>query len=304
MNRNKVLELAGTEAVDLPTGGFFAGTLVSAVEGNPIGVFRSYDFVRCRYADAANAADVNDDGEPDDVNALCRAAGAPNGAVYLADSGFPLEDPTLRVIADPSPNWTGSVRSGLRFGKWNVSGLLDIRRGGQVWNGTKGALYHFGTHKDTEGRATCTFPDDADDYVCTGNPRRFGVDYAPGGMDPGEFKVFGPGVDREVQIGENWFTGVGSGFGIVASQFMEDGSFVKLRELSIGYTFDQPWVQRALGMTSLDIRLAGRNLATWTDYTGVDPETNLAGAEVAARGIDYFNNPQTRSFVITIGLAR
>ena len=39
-------------------------------------------------------------------------------------------------------------------------------------------------------------------------------------------------------IGENWYTGLGSGFGIVASQFLEDGSFVKLREISLGYTFD------------------------------------------------------------------
>ena len=50
--------------------------------------------------------------------------------------------------------------------------------------------------------------------------------------------------------------------------------------------------------------MAGRNLATWTKYSGIDPETNLGGAEVAAQGIDYFNNPQTRSFVITLGINR
>ncbi len=48
--------------------------------------------------------------------------------------------------------------------------------------------------------------------------------------------VFGPGSGTAVPIGENWYTGLGSGFGTVASQFLEDGSFVKLREISVGYT--------------------------------------------------------------------
>ena len=100
-------------------------------------------------------------------------------------------------------------------------------------------------------------------------------------------------------IGENWYTGQGSGLGIVASQFLEDGSFVKLREISVGYTFDGPWV-RNQRFSSLDLRLAGRNLIMWTTYSGIDPETSLGGAEVAAQGVDYFNNPQTRSFVIRL----
>ncbi len=52
------------------------------------------------------------------------------------------------------------------------------------------------------------------------------------------------------------------------------------------------------------MRLAGRNLYTWTRYTGYDPETNLGGATGHSLGLDYFNQPQARSFVITIGLNR
>jgi hypothetical protein len=107
-----------------------------------------------------------------------------------------------------------------------------------------------------------------------------------------------------VTIDVNWYAGNGGGFGPVASQFIEDASFVKLREISLGYTFDQPWVTRSLGLSSVDLRVAGRNLHTWTDYTGIDPESNLGGAAVLIQGIDYFNNPQTRSFVISLGLNR
>ena len=294
-NKNKVLELRGAEAVDLPTGGYFTGTLVSAVAGYPIGVFRSYDFVRCRYNES-NKVDVEGTGTPTDINAACSAAGAPNGAMYIGSDGLPVEDPTQRVIGDPNPNWTGSLRTGVRYRKWSASGLLDIRRGGVIWNGTKGALYNFGTHADTRQRATCTY-DAAGDLGCTGNERTFGKDFMPGA-------TFGPGVGTAVPIGENWYTGLGSGFGDVASQFLEDGSYVKLREISLGYTFDNAWVRRTLGLSNFDVRIAGRNLVTWTKYSGIDPETNLGGAEVAAQGIDYFNNPQTRSFVITFGINR
>jgi len=52
-------------------------------------------------------------------------------------------------------------------------------------------------------------------------------------------------------------------------------------------------VQRSLGFSSIDIRVSGRNLKTWTNYTGYDPETNLGGtisSGAGAGGVDYFNN--------------
>jgi len=90
----------------------------------------------------------------------------------------------------------------------------------------------------------------------------------------------------------------------VASQFVEDGGYTKLREISVGYTLDQPWVRNKIGLTSIDLRVAGRNLHTWTDYSGIDPETNLSGAVGTVQNVDYFNNPQARSFVLTVGLNR
>ena len=280
-NKNIVTSLSGVQHVDIP--GAFTDPTGSVVEGYAVGIFRSHDFVRCRYGQS-NMADLNGDGTPDDVNAACRTAGAPNGALYIDASGFPNADPTDRVVADPNPKWLGSVRTGFTlFKKFQLSGLLDIKKGGDVWNGTKGALYNFGTHRDTEIRNT--------DVI-------FGKTYRPG-------PVFGPGAGTTVQLTRtNWFQDLGSGFGPVASQFMEDGSYVKLREVSLGYTLDQRFIKNNFGLSSVNVRVAGRNLHTWTKYTGIDPETNLAGAESLLRGVDYFNNPQTRSIVLTVGLNR
>jgi TonB-linked SusC/RagA family outer membrane protein len=262
-NNNLVTDLSGAQFIGLA--GAFAGAPGAAVLGSRVGVLRGNDFARCGI-----------------TSGITCAAGTPAGALYIDASGFPILDPEIRVIMDPTPKWTAALRTSLRFKNWSFTGLLDIKHGGQIWNGTKGALYNFGTHKDTEIR---------------GSTVTFGQDYMPG-------PVGGPGAGTPVVIGQSWFTGLGSGFGPVASQFIEDGGFTKLRELSVGYLIDGAWVDRVFGLSSIEVRVSGRNLKTWTKYSGIDPETNLGGAEVGLRGVDYFNNPQTRSFVFTLVLNR
>jgi TonB-linked SusC/RagA family outer membrane protein len=276
-NRNKVVDLRGSDQFFL-TGGFIGGIK----EGHAHGVFLDWDWVRCRYAEG----DDNVIGGVD-INAYCRANNAPDGAMYIDDgtldqAGFPVFDPTQRTVGDPNPDWTASVNSSLNlWRKLQVSALVDFRKGGAIWNGTKGALYNFGAHRDTEMR---------------GETRTFGTDWLPGA-------VTGPGARQAVVLDQSsWFTYLGSGFVGPAIQFVEDGGFVKLREVSLSYTLDAPWVRRS-GFSTVDLRLSGRNLWISTDYTGIDPESNLGGA-TANRGNEYFNNPQARSMVFSIGLNR
>ena len=279
-NDNHVVSLKGADFINYNTEGF-TGAIGSAVAGDGVGVVQGQDFVRC-------GRGLNFDpgtGTPVDFDAACGSA--PKGALYLDEDGLPVVDPTLRVIANANPQWSGNVRTNLRFfKKWQVGGLLDVRHGGSIWNGTRGALYAFGTHKDTEIRNTTgTFGEN------------FLTDVYP--------VVAGPGVGvvafATPQDWQAWFTGPGGSGGTAQQQFVEDASFVKLREISVAYTADQKWVS-SIGFSSIDFRVAGRNLHTWSKYKGLDPESNLGGAEFLTQGIDYFNSPQTRSFVISIGL--
>jgi TonB-linked SusC/RagA family outer membrane protein len=277
-NNNKVLDLAGSDFIDVAAGSF-EGASGAAWKGSRVGVLRGFDFARCGLGLIIGGVNIDQQ---------CGAS-APRGALYLEASGFPITDPTNRIISDPQPKWTGSVRSSFTFWKnLTFSGLLDIHRGGQIWNGTKGALTFFGKSQVTENRyQTVTF----------------GKNYMP--AHPGASGVVaGPGVNVPVLLDEGWYTDLGSGFGQVSAQFIEDGSYSKLRELSLSYNLKTDWLARGFGFESVDLRIAGRNLHTWTKYTGIDPETNLGGAAVLVRGIDYFNNPQTRSFVFSIGLNR
>jgi hypothetical protein len=122
--------------------------------------------------------------------------------------------------------------------------------------------------------------------------------------------VAGPGAGTvglaTPQAWEDWLsaTGTGGGFSGAIEQFIEDGGFAKLRELSATFTLDQPFVRSLTGFGSADIRFAGRNLKTWTKYRGLDPEVNNAGAEFLTQGLDWFANPHTRSFVVSINLNR
>jgi TonB-linked SusC/RagA family outer membrane protein len=86
---------------------------------------------------------------------------------------------------------------------------------------------------------------------------------------------------------------------VLYEEFVENGSFVKLREAAVRYTIDQPWVRR-LGTQSVTVSLAGRNLNTWTKYTGIDPEVNLFSANTVARGVEFGTSPIPRTFALGV----
>jgi TonB-linked SusC/RagA family outer membrane protein len=272
--RGRVNSLLGAEFVSYTNEGFNGSIGTSSVGFAP-GVIRGADFARCGRGLVIDGVDID---------AAC-GPNAKKDALFIAENGQPIYDPTDRVIADPNPRWNMGINSSLRvLGGLRFSGLLDVRRGGQVWNGTRGALYRFGTHRDTEIReGTAVFG------------QNFYTKEYP--------DVAGPGVGKPVASTpaewQTWFTTKGGNASLAQAQFVEDGSFVKLREVSVAYTLGQQWLRSRLGFSTIDLRLAGRNLVTWTDYRGLDPESNLGGAEYLTQGVDYFNNPQTRSFVLS-----
>ena len=77
---------------------------------------------------------------------------------------------------------------------------------------------------------------------------------------------------------------------------IDDGSFVKLRELSLSYDFGR--VNKSI--SGLTLTASGRNLYSWDSYRGFDPETNAGGGSTLARGIDFGNVPIPRTFALTL----
>lgn len=77
---------------------------------------------------------------------------------------------------------------------------------------------------------------------------------------------------------------------------IDDGSFVKLREISLSYSF--PKLIR--GFSNLTLSLSGRNLISWDDYKGYDPEVNSGGQSTILRGIDFGTVPIPATFAFGI----
>lgn len=85
--------------------------------------------------------------------------------------------------------------------------------------------------------------------------------------------------------------------------FVEDGTFIKLREASLRYTLNADWLDSAFRgrVTGIDVTLIGRNLLTFTDYTGYDPEVanNNGGSNVIGR-VDNYGYPNSRVFSASV----
>lgn len=200
----------------------------------------------------------------------------PDGALVInndptsAGYGYPMADPNQRVIGNPNPDWLLGITTTFRYDKFSISALFDIREGSDIWNGTKGALTFFGMSELTENRNTISV---FEGVLPDGTPNNIAV-----------------------PLSQAWYQGNGGGFGAVAEQFIEDGSFRRLRYITLAYDLSD--ALSVAGFDRFSVSVTGRNLFLSTPYTGFDPELSLVGSSSNGQGLDYFQMPNTKSFAI------
>jgi len=85
----------------------------------------------------------------------------------------------------------------------------------------------------------------------------------------------------------------------VGELFLEDATWTRFRELSVGYNLRAPFLKKMIGVSSMNFELSGRNLFLISQVNGYDPDSNVAGS-TSARGVVYFVNPPSRSFLFTV----
>ena len=88
---------------------------------------------------------------------------------------------------------------------------------------------------------------------------------------------------------------------LVHSWAVEDGSYLKLSNITLGYTFPKAIINK-IGLTKLRLYATGNNLLTWTKYTGFDPEVSTM-SDAMTPGVDFGAYPRSRSFVFGINVA-
>ena len=81
---------------------------------------------------------------------------------------------------------------------------------------------------------------------------------------------------------------------VFSSEFIEDGSFLKVKNITLGYTFPEALV-KSIGISGLRLYATATNLLTITGYSGYDPEVTTNGNSLAA-GIDFGNYPSAKTY--------
>ncbi|MDQ1265770.1 MAG: TonB-dependent starch-binding outer membrane protein SusC [Bacteroidota bacterium] len=295
-NRNMVTKLdispqpTGREYISI-TGGF-TGIFNVAMKDQPLGVFMGYGWLKDengKYVFSGNEIRgkkiYDDKGNLIDIQMVR----APNGGIYRSDqsqgdtsfaigdyygrslTNAPIKDDNMQVLGNSNPDFMFSWKNEITFFEdLTISFLFDAVYGFDVWNGTKGAIYRHGTSGDTEDR----------------DSPWFNFDNQPVTNSSGQ------------QISKLlWYNSYGNGFNI-NEPFIEDGSYIKLREILIEYRWHglKEWNINTVAFT-----LSARNIFTITNYTGFDPEVSTF-SQAEGRGIDYFTLPQIRSYRFGISI--
>jgi TonB-dependent starch-binding outer membrane protein SusC len=82
-----------------------------------------------------------------------------------------------------------------------------------------------------------------------------------------------------------------------SSRFLEDGSYLRLKNVSLGYNLPKKWVTVAK-LNTVRIFASGTNLLTFTPYSGADPEVSTLDGSTSAQGIDFFTLPQVKTVLV------
>lgn len=213
------------------------------------------------------------------------ASGQYTGEMVYGANGRPIPTTNRILMGNYNPDWLMGVGSGFTYKGVRLSFLFDIRQGGELYSLTQTVGREGGIIIETlEGRA------DGYDISKPGN----GVigqgvkQNADGSFSPNAVKL----EPRQ------WHTAWTNGRSI-AEGVMYDASFVKLRELQVGYTIPDR-VFGKLPFRGATISLVGRNLLLWDNVPHVDPENMSYSGGTALPGIEYMSLPSTRSYGVNL----
>lgn len=180
-----------------------------------------------------------------------------------SDGQITTEDRT--IVGNPHPDFIGGFTNTLNYGNFDLSLFFQFSYGNDVFNGSRLFL------ESLQGG----------DNQISDVKRRW--------REPGDITDIPRATSDAVAAGDNKRT---------SSRFIEDGSYLRLKNLTIGYTFNKDLMQR-VHVSSLRLYVSAQNLLTFTQYSGLDPEVNYSGNSTQVIGTDFFTFPQARA--ITIG---
>lgn len=201
-------------------------------------------------------------------------------------NGRPVRTTERIKMGNYNPDWLAGINNTFTYGNFKLSFLFDIRMGGEIYSHTQTVGREGGIMIETlEGRA------DGYDLTKPGN----------GVIGKGVMLVNGQYVENNVKrTAREWHTAWTAGRNI-AEGVMFDASFVKLRELQIGFNFPTQ-VLKNTPFKAATLSFVGRNLALWSNVPHVDPEVMSFTGGTALPGIEHMSIPSSRSFGVNLSM--
>ena len=248
-----------------------------------------------------------------------RAASIPNGGAFLAligrrvmrqtdstgkeiASGSYKVDPTTglyllsgtandQIVGNREPRFLIGFNNTFRYKKFSLSFLLDIRRGGDIYNGTEYALVNNGLSKKTT-------LNDRQSVTVSGVNSSTGADYTQTYYADSSYKFGSTTYSGQAMIKNYWANYAQNSYNFITSV-----NWVKLRSLSLTYDFTAMLNNQRI-IKGISATVTGTNLLTWTNYKGMDPEVSAAGGTggSGSTGIDYLGVPAVSTFTFGLNL--
>ena len=216
----------------------------------------------------------------------------PNGRYQIDPAtGFYKINPNLPVVGNREPDFIGGVNNTLRYKKLSLSFLLDIRVGGDVFNGTEYFMILNGLSKKT-------LLNDRQSVTLTGVSSKTGADTSVTYNANQNYTV-----GTTTYAGTNMIQQYWSNYAANSYNFITSVNWLKLRSLSLTYDFTGILKKQTV-IKGISATATGTNLFTWTNYKGMDPEVSAAGGTggSGSTGIDYLGVPAVASFTFGINL--
>jgi len=171
-------------------------------------------------------------------------------------------------VGNPHPDFIAGITNTLSWKGFDMSVFLQMSYGNDVFNGSRLFL------ESLQG---------GDNQLAVVNDRW---------QTPGDITAIPDATSDPVRAANN---------NRVSSRFIEDGSYLRIKNLTVGYTFKK-YITQKLKINNLRLYISSQNLFTFTNYSGLDPEVNYIGNNNSIIGTDFFTYPQARSFIAGLNL--
>jgi TonB-linked SusC/RagA family outer membrane protein len=190
------------------------------------------------------------------------------------------------IIGNPTPKFTGGFSQQFTYKNWDMSMFVNFSYGNKIYNANKIEL----TNGYTPNGNLLDIMQGRYKTIDVNGKILLSVNAASQvvGVDPAT-------VDAANLAASIWQPLKSAGAFYPHSWAMEDGSFLRINNVTIGHTFNSSKLAK-LKISKIRFYLTGNNLAVFTKYTGYDPEVSVSNSGLTP-GLDYSAYPKSRSFI-------